>query len=164
MPTALQRHEEILRIIRDEMVSSQQEILDRLTAQGHDITQPTLSRDLRELGVAKGPDGYLLPDEVVSGSSRTPRQAREERMEAALLSHVTSAVVSGSMVVIRTPPAEAQPVARAIDEAQIPEIAGSIGGDDTIFVATTSASAARAFAKRISSILSSTSRPRRTRP
>lgn len=163
MSTTLQRHEEILRIIRDETVSSQQEILDRLTAGGHEITQPTLSRDLRELGVAKGPDGYILPGELAAGSPTAPRQSREERLESTILSHVFSAVVCGTMVVLRTPPAEAQPVARAIDEAQIPEIAGSIGGDDTIFVATTSAGAARAFAKRISSILSPTSRPRRTR-
>lgn len=162
MSTTLQRREEILRIIREETASSQHEILDHLIESGHRITQPTLSRDLREMGVAKTPDGYVLPGELASGSPS--RYSREERFESLVHDLVISAVVSGSMVVLRTPPAEAQPVARAIDEAKIPDIAGSIGGDDTIFIATTSATAARSLAKRIEGILSSTSRHRRTRP
>lgn len=162
MSTTLQRREEILRIIREETASSQHEILEHLIESGHRITQPTLSRDLREMGVAKTPDGYVLPGELSGGSPS--RYSREERFEALVHDLVISAVVSGSMVVLRTPPAEAQPVARAIDEAKIPDIAGSIGGDDTIFIATTSAAAARSLAKRITTILSSTSRHRRTRP
>lgn len=164
MSTTLQRREEILRIIREETASSQNEILDHLIESGHKITQPTLSRDLREMGVAKTPEGYVLPGELASGSPFAPRYSREERFESLVHDLVISAVVSGSMVILRTPPAEAQPVARAIDEAKIPDVAGSIGGDDTIFVATNSAASARSLAKRITSILSSTSRHRRARP
>lgn len=163
-PSNLQRREEILRIIREETVSSQQEILDLLESRGFEITQPTLSRDLRELGVAKTPEGYVVPGEISGAVTPfTPRVSREERFESTVQDLVISAVVSGSMVVLRTPPAEAQPVARAVDEAKMQEVAGSIGGDDTVFVAMTSAAAARSFEKRIMSILSPASRPRRSR-
>jgi transcriptional regulator of arginine metabolism len=163
MPKTLQRHHEILRIIREESVSSQQEIVDLLARKGLAVTQPTLSRDLRELGVVKTPEGYLLPDELGGSLAHfAPRQSRQDRFESTVRDLVVSAVVSGTTVVLRTPPAEAQPVARAIDEADIPTVAGSIGGDDTIFVAMTSGKAARDFARRITSISSATSGRRRT--
>jgi transcriptional regulator of arginine metabolism len=163
MSKALQRHNEITRIIREGSVSSQQEIVDLLARKGLAVTQPTLSRDLRELGVAKTPEGYVLPDEIVGSVAHfAPRQSRQDRFESTVRELVVSAVVSGTIVVLRTPPAEAQPVARAIDEADISAVAGSIGGDDTIFVAMTSAKAARDFTRRINSIVSATSRRRRT--
>lgn len=165
MSLTLQRREEILRIIRDETVTSQQEILDLLARNGFDATQPTLSRDLRELGVAKTPEGYVVPEEITGTVSQfSPRQSREERFESVVSDLVISAVVSGTLVILRTPPAEAQPVARAIDEAQLDGVAGSLGGDDTIFVAMTSVNAARAFVSRVTSVLSRPSRHRRTRP
>ncbi len=161
MATAEQRREQILRIIREESVSSQQSILERLAELGHRVTQPTLSRDLREMGVAKTPEGYVLPGEV--GSGFAPLEAREERFAHLIRERVVEAVVSGTLVVLRTSPAEAGPVARAIDEAEIEGVAGTIGGEDTVFVATASEAAAEAFAKRVGSILARAARSRETR-
>ena len=66
------------------------------------------------------------------------------------------------MVVLRVPPAEAQPVARAIDRAELADVVGTIGGDDTIFVATTSQQASRSFLRRVTSLIAPAPR-RRTR-
>ena len=161
--TTLRRRDEIARIIRDEAPSSQQEILVLLRRKGLRVTQPTLSRDLREMGVIKAPDGYRLSDDPAGAvATFAPRESREDRFTSAVRQLVVSVAISGTLVILRTPPAEAQPVARAIDEADIDGVAGSLGGDDTVFVATTSARAARTLHERILSLLAPASR-RRTR-
>ncbi|HEY5610284.1 MAG TPA: arginine repressor, partial [Thermoanaerobaculia bacterium] len=76
---------------------------------------------------------------------------------------VLSVALSGTLVVVKTPPAAAQPVTHAIDEAGVDGILGTIGGDDAIFVAMDSQISAHAFARRLSSVLAPT-RSRRTRP
>lgn len=165
MSKARKRREEVERIIRDETVQSQQELLELLRGAGFEVTQPTLSRDLRELGVAKTPEGYVLPGDVAGSISPfVPRTSLEERFEAVVASSVLSAAVSGTMVVVRTPPAEAHPVARAIDEAQLDGVAGSIAGDDTVFIAMTSKGEAGRFAARLTRTIPGASTRRRTRP
>lgn len=167
MHSTIQRRDEIARIIRETSSTSQQEILDLLGARGFEITQPTLSRDLRELGAIKSPDGYVLPDSLLGATVAqfTPRESREERFDAAVQTLVISAIPAGNLIVLRTPPAEAQPLARAIDDAALDGIVGSIGGDDTVFVATVSARTARALSDRIHASLSSPTRKLlRTRP
>jgi transcriptional regulator of arginine metabolism len=141
------RREEILRIIRSASVHSQEELQTALHRRGYEATQPTLSRDLRELGVAKTPNGYAVIDGT-GGSAAvvsllTPA-TREHRLQQALAEFAVSVEQAGNLVVIRTSVAGAQPLAAAIDIAALPQVVGTIAGDDTIFLAIrTAAGAAR---------------------
>jgi len=147
----LRRRDEILRIVGDQPVHSQDKLLALLKKRGFRVTQPTLSRDLRELGVAKSPNGYVTRDAFAGGAvvAFAPRDVVETRLEQAVAEYATGADTAGNLVVIRTPAASAQPVASAIDAASIDGVLGTIGGDDTIFVAFRTPSAAAAFADRV---------------
>jgi transcriptional regulator of arginine metabolism len=132
-----------LRIVDGEAVRSQDALAAKLARKGWRVAQPTLSRDLRELGLNKTPTGYARPGAPQAGSDRTGNLAR------ALGEFLRSAVAAGSLVVLRTPPAGAHPLARALDEAALREVAGCIAGDDTIFLATASAEVARKLARKL---------------
>jgi transcriptional regulator of arginine metabolism len=149
---ALRRREEIVKVVREVSVHSQDELMTILRGRGVSVTQPTLSRDMKELGLAKTPRGYIAPGEISAAASTVsfaPRDVVEGRLDQLLRDAVLSAEVGGNLVVIRTPAAAAQPVASAIDGAALPDVLGTVGGDDTIFVALRTTAAAQAFAKRI---------------
>ena len=160
---ALRRREEILRIVRETAVHSQDELLAALRKHGFTVTQPTLSRDLRELGLIKTPNGYVTPDALAPVAAFTPRESREHRLEQLVRDRVLSAEAAMNMVVIKTPVAEAQPLASAIDAAPVEDILGTIGGDDTIFIAFRTPAAAETFARRVHEIAGIHSPRRRTR-
>ena len=165
MITALKRRDEILRLVRQQPVHSQEELLELLAQRGHDVTQPTLSRDLRELGLIKTPSGYADPADLarpLAPLAFIPAEVRESKLDVTIRDYVVSATLAGTMVVIKTPAAEAQPLAHAIDETDVPGVVGTLGGDDTIFVACTSAKTASAFVKRINSLIAAPA-PRRRR-
>jgi transcriptional regulator of arginine metabolism len=149
---AMRRREEILRIVRRTPVHSQDELLAELRQHGFGVTQPTLSRDLRELGLVKTPAGYVSPEAIAPVATFTPRESREHRLEQLLRDSVLSAEDGGNLVVIKTPAAAAQPLASAIDTTPLEDVLGTIGGDDTIFVAFRTPAAASAFARRIHDI------------
>ena len=134
-------------MVREEAVRSQEELQRILAERGFEATQPTLSRDVRELGLVKTPRGYALPGAPDPGIDAA---RRVERLERALAESVLSVRLAGSVVVLKTPPAGAHPVARVVDEAALPEAVGTIAGDDTVFVATPDAASARALASRLS--------------
>lgn len=156
----MRRREEILRIVRETSVHSQDELLGALRTHGFSVTQPTLSRDLRELGLVKTPQGYVSPDALTPVATFIPREARFEQL---VRDSVISAEAAVNMVVIKTPVAAAQPLASAIDATPIEDALGTIGGDDTIFVAFRTPDAAVAFARRIHDIAGLHPQPRRTR-
>ncbi len=160
--SALRRRDEILRVIRDGAVHSQEELQQRLARRGIEVAQPTLSRDLKDLGLAKTPSGYVLPGET--GAAPGPdREARSrEKLDRALREWLLGVATAGTLVVLKTPPAAAHHVARAVDEAGLEGVAGSIAGDDTIFLATPSATAAAKLARILEAGLPG--RPRRARP
>jgi transcriptional regulator of arginine metabolism len=161
---AARRKEEILRIVRETTVHSQDEILSALRKHGFKVTQPTLSRDLRDLGLAKTPSGYIVPGEVVAPVvTFAPREVRETHLEHLVRDSVLSAEAAVNLVVIKTPAAAAQPVASAIDSADIEDALGTVGGDDTIFVAFRTPTASAAFARRLQQIAGLTPERRRTR-
>ncbi len=127
------RQRAILTLVSTRPVRSQEELAELLEQQGFETTQATISRDIKELGLAKVPmkDGtshqfkYVVPSADVSFTSRL------HRLVAELVFSVKSSV---NLIVLRTPPGSAMMLAAAIDEAQWPEIIGTIGGDDTILV------------------------------
>ena len=159
---ALRRREEILRIVSQTAVHSQDELMAELRKLGFQVTQPTLSRDLRELGLIKTPAGYVTPEALAPVAAFTPRETREHRLEQFLRDRVLSADAAMNMVVIKTPVAEAQPLASAIDAAPIDDVLGTIGGDDTIFIAFRTPAAADAFVRRVHEVAGIHTR-RRTR-
>lgn len=146
------RRGEILALIGRSPIHSQDELLALLRKRGFKVTQPTLSRDLRELGVAKSPAGYVVPGSlatVTNISAFTLREDREERVNRLVRTSVLSAQGAGNLVIIRTPVAAAQPLASAIDAAQLDDVLGTIGGDDTIFIALATTQAASALARQL---------------
>jgi transcriptional regulator of arginine metabolism len=132
------RHARIAALIRERAIRSQGELGDLLAAEGLATTQATLSRDLEELGAVKvrGTDGaaasYVIPEEG-QAPLRSAEQA-PERLRRLLRELLTGADFSGNLVVLRTPPGAAQFLASALDRSGLPEVVGTIAGDDTILV------------------------------
>jgi transcriptional regulator of arginine metabolism len=124
----LERRGAILRILRAGLVRKQSDLVRLLKKEGHEATQSSISRDLRDLGVLKASGRYVLPPEEVS------RANGDFGMLAQFVRGLRPA--GASISVLRTTIGAAQSVAVAIDKAQWPEVAGTISGDDTIFIAT----------------------------
>ena len=143
MQTDLQqsgRRATILRILRGAHVRKQEDIVRLLREAGHDVTQSSVSRDLRELGVLKAGGRYLAPQEAT----------RPLEDFGALRPFVLGVATAGtSLTVLRTATGSAQTVAAAIDKADWPEVVGTISGDDTIFIATDTAAAQSAVVARL---------------
>jgi transcriptional regulator of arginine metabolism len=120
-------------ILRAEALGSQEEVTARLKADGFDVTQATVSRDLVQLGAVKvkrgGAIGYALPDQI--GHS----DWAAARLQRILGEWVQSVEAAGNMLVLKTPPGSAHLVGLALDQAKLQEVAGTISGDDTLFVA-----------------------------
>jgi transcriptional regulator of arginine metabolism len=129
----VERRGAIVRILRDGLVRKQQDLVRLLRKAGMDATQSSISRDLRDLGVSKASGRYVLPSEEktrANGDFGTLAQFVRQLRRA-----------GPSITVLRTTTGAAQSVAVAIDKAEWPEVAGTISGDDTIFIATTTARA-----------------------
>jgi transcriptional regulator of arginine metabolism len=143
------RQSTIRTIIETRQIGSQEELRKYLRHQGWDVTQATLSRDLRELGVARvsTPEGtrYTLTGGQSAGDSNPI-------LEAVLPPLFSGVEGVGEMVVIRTVPGGAQPIARAIDAEAWPDILGTLAGDDTILLVCRSASARERLVRRIRSL------------
>jgi transcriptional regulator of arginine metabolism len=152
------RRAEILKLVQERTVRSQEELQQLLRRRGFTVAQPTLSRDLKDLGLARTPTGYTAS---ASPSLFVPRARREEALDRALAHSVLSAEAAGSLVVVKTPPSEAHPVARALDESGLPGVVGTIAGDDTVFIATPSVTAALRVVRRLRVPLTATLPTRR---
>jgi len=139
------RRREILALVGEGGVRSQEELQRRLRRRGIAVAQPTLSRDLKTLGLAKTPTGYV----AAPGGAFVPADTRLDALDRAVSEFVLSVRAAASLVVVRTPPAGAHPLARALDEADLPDVVGTIAGDDTVFVATPGPSAALRLERRL---------------
>ena len=130
-----QRHTAILKIIRQARVASQEQLRELLQAEGFDVTQATLSRDIRELGLAKvatqdGGSHYA--------SSHEGGQTVRPHLEQLLPTMLVAVDGVGPLLVVKTPAGAAQALGLAIDGAGWTEIIGTIAGDDTVLVITRS--------------------------
>jgi transcriptional regulator of arginine metabolism len=152
--TRAARHARIVELIRDKAVRSQTELADLLAGDGTLVTQATLSRDLEELGAVKvrsgdgGPTIYLIPED----GKRPLRDAEQAsaRLIRLLRELLTGADASGNIAVLRTPPGAAQFLASALDRTGLPEVVGTIAGDDTILVVAREATGGAALADKLS--------------
>ena len=139
------RRQRIVELLSSRQVTSQNELLELLAGEGVATTQATLSRDLHDLGVAKTPSGYVLPQTP----GPQPMAATGRQLERTLQREMAAIEIAAAMVVLRTRPGMASPLALAIDRRRLPDIVGTVAGDDTIFVAVKSAAAARALKARL---------------
>ncbi len=132
------RHARIVAILADRAVRSQAELAAALEASGFSVTQATLSRDLDELGAVKlrSPDGglpvYVVPEDGSPLTARTADDDPPRRLARMLGVLLVSAESSGNIVVLRTPPGAANFLASALDRALLPDVLGTVAGDDTI--------------------------------
>ena len=140
------RHAKIKEIIDKNKIETQEDLAAALRAEGIEVTQATVSRDIKELMLVKVPDAngqyhYAYPKE--HNMLLTPG-----RLERTFQDSIIGIRVSQCMVVIRTLPGTAQAVAYAVDYMKWEEVLGTIAGDDTVFVAMENAEGVKAFLKR----------------
>jgi transcriptional regulator of arginine metabolism len=140
-----QRHDTILEIIGDRVVSSQEDLRKLLLQRGWDVTQATLSRDLRELRLARVPTPEGARYAITDGSIEESRAALDTLLPQLFLR------IDGvsEMLVLRTVPGGAQPIAAALDGEAWPDIFGTVGGDDTILIICRSVAARERVMRRI---------------
>lgn len=132
-----QRQHLLAQILEEQAVSSQAKLVELLKAEGIDVTQATLSRDLEELGAVKvrvpvGDSVYAVPD------NPTERVLPVDYLRRVLGEWLVEVSVSNNIVVLRTPPGSAHVVASAVDRASLPEIIGTVAGDDTVILVAAS--------------------------
>ncbi len=125
-----ERHKLIKQIIQREKIETQEELAEALKKSGFAVTQATVCRDIKELGLVKMPGENGLAAYILPTESTVP--AGEERLRKAFASSVLSVASSENLLVIKTAPGEASGVAFAIDNCGWPEILGTVAGDDTL--------------------------------
>lgn len=154
--TKRNRLKSIKLLISSQELGSQDELLEKLHQEGYELTQATLSRDLKQLKVAKAAtsDGkyvYVLPNDTkYKRSSDVPINSTKEMMH---MTGFKSMSFSGQLMVIKTRPGYASSLAYDIDNAEMPEILGTIAGDDTIMVVLKEGTARKPFKHALSTII-----------
>lgn len=142
------RQGQILKLLTGQAVASQDELRRQLGHLGMRVTQATLSRDLRELRLVKTSEGYRpLPGVAAKDPSPLPALAR------ALREFLLDVRPAQNMLVLKTPPSGAQPLAAAVDAEHWKEVAGTLAGDDTVLVICSSRGACNAVRKRVEEML-----------
>jgi len=131
------RHALLIDILRKGSVSSQVEIAQTLAQAGVIVTQTTVSRDLAAIGAMRSKDGYLLPETRTDSDVQATSSGKDE-LWALIHHHVISVAQAQSLVVVKTAPGHAQMMASAFDRWPPDGVVGTVAGDDTIFLATTS--------------------------
>ena len=148
MSKKAERQKAILELVGSTVIASQRDLEALMRQAGWDVTQATLSRDLRELGIvrAHGEDGArYMPGEELGGEDKPQL--------ASLLPELFSSIDGvGELLVLRTLPSGAQPIAEAIDDQGWPEILGTIGGENTLLIICRSAAARDKVAARLREI------------
>ncbi|MGD0823462.1 MAG: ArgR family transcriptional regulator [Terriglobales bacterium] len=137
------RHKAILDLLDAGPVESQDSLQHQLVRKGFKVGQATLSRDIHELKLVKGPEGYRRADESLAAESVLPSVMH--------LVHQFVVVIreAQNLLVVKTTVGSAQPVAAALDASHWPEVVGTIAGDDTVLVIATGSKQAHALARRI---------------
>ena len=150
MPTARPRTNErdprrarIVALLGKRAVRSQAELQDLLRTAGFDVNQGTLSRDLRDLGVVKGKDGYELPTDPNTAP------VASDSLWHAVRTWLVAATPAENLVVLHTPAGGAQALGLALDKSELPELVGTIAGDDTVLAVCKTNAKARSLAKKL---------------
>ena len=148
-----QRHNAIRELVGHSLVSNQDELRRKLRRRGFEVTQATLSRDIHELRLSKGPGGYSLPNG--NGAPAAIADAGPPAVAEMIEGFGLQVRQAMNQVVVRTTMGGAQPVAAALDRASWPEVVGTIAGDDTVLVICPDARRAVEVEARLRTILES---------
>jgi len=146
-----QRQHLVARLIENHVVQSQAQLVELLAEEGVAATQATVSRDLDDLGAIKvrmpgGESAYAIP--ALPKEQRAP----EEHLRRVFADWVVETAASGNLVVLRTPPGSAHVVASALDRAGLPELVGTVAGDDTILAVVAEGVSGTAVAARLAEL------------
>jgi transcriptional regulator of arginine metabolism len=144
------RQGQIQKIIRSRNIHTQEELAEALQAAGIHATQVTLSRDIRELGIVKTPEGYR-ERQALEGAPAADEAWR------AVDEFLRDVRLANNLLVLKTDPGNANPLAVALDRAPWPEIVGTIAGDDTVLVISGDNQSARKLQERLTAALAATS-------
>ncbi len=136
------RQNRILQIVRNQNISTQEELVEALKAEGLEVTQATVSRDIKELGIIKvatasGEQKYIPMNKSGEGASG--------RLMKVFTEAITNLEIASNFVVAKTLPGMAQAAAAALDSMHLEELLASLAGDDTIFIATVDNAAAKSL-------------------
>jgi len=135
---------QILKILRTQRVRTQEALCEALREMGVETTQVTLSRDIRELGLVKTPQGYVLPASVNPPGPDLETVVQEFLQDVRVAQHT---------LILRTAAGSAGPLAEALDQAEWPEVVGTIAGDNSILVVARDAKTAEALRKKLLDLL-----------
>lgn len=141
------RQGQILRLVTGERISNQEDLRRRLAAQKMRVTQATLSRDLQELRLVKTQEGYKQAAELPEEPTPLPPLAR------ALAEFLLDIRPAENLLVLKTPPSGAQPLAAAVDGSKFSEIAGTIAGDDTVLIITPNKKTRESLQRKIEALV-----------
>jgi transcriptional regulator of arginine metabolism len=141
------RQGQILKLVSGQAVGSQDELRRKLIHLGMRVTQATLSRDMRELQLVKTADGYRQLSVAVSEETPLPALVR------ALKDFLLDIRPAQNMLVLKTPPGGAQPLAAAVDAERWKEVAGTLAGDDTVLIVASSRGGSKTIQKRVEEML-----------
>jgi transcriptional regulator of arginine metabolism len=141
------RHGQILRLVSDGSIVNQEDLRRRLAAQRLRVTQATLSRDIQELRLIKTQRGYKSASALPEDQSPLPPLAR------ALGEFLLDIRPAENLLVLKTPPSGAQPLAAAVDGSKFPEIAGTIAGDDTVLIITPNKKSRESLQRRFEALM-----------
>ena len=140
------RQSAILDVVEQEPVRSQEQLRLRLSARGFDVTQATLSRDIKELGLLKrSSDGAYQP----SGVESTSQASALDTLSRALSEYLVNIEPVQQLVVLKTGAGQAQLLGLAIDKSRLPDVAGTLAGDDTILIIARDPKSAQAVVKQL---------------
>jgi transcriptional regulator of arginine metabolism len=142
-----QRQRAIVDLLRESSPLSHDDLRAKLAASGHQVSRATVSEDLDQIGAVKVKRGsqlaYALPDQLAERDRSGPRVRR------IFAEWVQSVETAGNLIVVRTPPGSAGLVCLALDQAKLPEIVGTIAGDDTLFIAVKTGLPVEPLAQRL---------------
>ena len=141
------RRTQIVDLLRGEEVETQDDLRRKLARRGIHVTQATVSRDIEELGLVKSRSGYHLPEAAEILAPPQPALA------IVLKEFLTDVRQASNLVIVKTRPGNAHSVAVALDANPWDEVIGTVAGDDTIFIATSSSRHAEAIRKRIRALV-----------
>ena len=144
------RHEAILDIISKNTIETQEQLIEKLSDAGYNVTQATISRDIRELRLTKVSCGFGVYKYVVSTQETHNHSAKYLNI---LKETITSVEHAGNLVVVKTYAGMAQAAAAALDSMGWTEIVGSIAGDDTMIIVLRSAETSRSISLELAGLL-----------
>ena len=146
-----QRQHRIARLLEDQAVSSQAQLVELLAADGVVATQATGSRDLEDLGAVKvripgGAMAYAIPEHAKD------RTAPDDHLRRVMGEFVVDVAHSGNLVVLRTPPGSAHVIGSALDRAGLPDVLGNVAGDDTLVLVCSEHTSGAEVASRLAEL------------